>query len=92
MVKTKKIIIKGIVQGIGFRSFAHFYALRYNIAGYVKNLEDGSLETVAKANEEDLRKYIEKISEGPTGILITKFEITEVDDKLINYDDFKIVR
>lgn len=92
MIKTKKIIIKGIVQGVGFRSFAHFYALRYNISGYVKNLPDGSVEVVAKGEEKNLKDFIETVTQGPTGALISEIKNEEINENLINFNDFRIER
>ena len=34
-----KIIVKGIVQGVGYRYFTHRHASRLGLKGYVKNLK-----------------------------------------------------
>ncbi len=55
------IKIYGLVQGIGYRWFVLEKAQKYNICGWVKNLDDGSVECVAKGNNEDLEKFINEI-------------------------------
>ena len=43
---TEHIIFYGFVQGIGFRSHVRDKAVKLNITGWVKNLDDGSVEAM----------------------------------------------
>jgi len=89
---TKKIIIKGLVQGVGFRSFIHYYALKYNISGYARNIPDGCVEVVGKGKEVDLNKFIEHISMGPPGAKIKEINISDLKDDSLNFKGFRIIR
>lgn len=44
-------IVKGRVQGVGFRAKVHFYATKLKIAGTVCNLPDGSVEIYAQGKQ-----------------------------------------
>lgn len=89
---TKKIIIKGLVQGIGFRSFIHYYALKYDISGYARNCPDGCVEVTGKGEDSNLNKFIEHISMGPPGAKITEINISDLIDNSLNFEGFKVIR
>ena len=46
MEKVVKLIVEGSVQGVGYRALVNQVAKRFRLKGYVKNLEDGSVEIV----------------------------------------------
>ena len=50
-IKTVKYVLKGRVQGVGFRWFVKSAADEVGLVGYVKNKIDGSVETVAEGTE-----------------------------------------
>jgi len=89
----EKFIIKiyGRVQGIGYRWFILENAKKYNLYGWVKNCDDGSVECGAKGLKEDIDKFIEDIKKHPLA-KITKMDIEKCsDESKIFYDDFKII-
>ncbi|MDA0352573.1 MAG: acylphosphatase [Chloroflexi bacterium] len=65
--KRRRIIAiaKGRVQGVGYRAFCADHAMRLNIDGYVRNLNDGRVELVAECDEGTLRHVVELMREGP---------------------------
>jgi acylphosphatase len=42
----RRVIIKGRVQGVGFRAWTEYMALRHGLEGWVRNRRDGSVEAV----------------------------------------------
>jgi acylphosphatase len=59
-------IIRGRVQGVGFREFVQRRALSQGLTGYVRNLSDGrSVEVVAEGRRDLLERLVERLSEGP---------------------------
>lgn len=64
-VLTFRFRITGRVQGVGYRYFALTEANALGIAGYAKNLPDGSVEIVAEGAEEAVRSFEERLREGP---------------------------
>jgi acylphosphatase len=88
---TYKLVIKGFVQGVGFRSYVHYYALKYNIKGYVKNLPDGSVEIIANCDNCDYIKFEEYVLKGPAGSEIVDLAKENVQDANSDFEGFKIL-
>lgn len=62
---TKHYLISGRVQGVGFRRFTELAALKLNLRGWVRNLDDGRVEAIATGPAEGLNKFEERIKIGP---------------------------
>ena len=60
---AKQIIFSGRVQGVGFRFTAQRIALRCQLAGYVRNLPDGSVEMFAQGHPDDVNDCLQNIAE-----------------------------
>ncbi|MEM5811750.1 MAG: acylphosphatase [Candidatus Aenigmatarchaeota archaeon] len=63
MRKLYKVLFYGKVQGVGFRATCARLANRLNIFGYVKNLEDGSVEAVFDCDKNSMLEIIEKLKD-----------------------------
>lgn len=61
------LLIRGRVQGVGFRYFAHEAARMLELAGYVLNLQDGSLRAYAEGPRPALEQFLARMAEGPAG-------------------------
>jgi acylphosphatase len=79
MKTTVRIRAEGQVQGVGYRAFVELNATQLNIDGWVRNRRDGSVEALFQGDPESVAKLIERCRRGPTGALVTKFEVTEED-------------
>jgi acylphosphatase len=72
MAKSRaKLIIKGIVQGVNFRYYTQQEARKYGVAGWVRNLDDGSVAAVFEGEEEDVEAMIQWCRQGPPGARVT---------------------
>jgi acylphosphatase len=60
-------LIRGRVQGVGFRWFVHREASELNLRGWVRNTEDGDVEVVASGTLEDLAELRASLRRGPRG-------------------------
>ncbi|MEO8448068.1 MAG: acylphosphatase [bacterium] len=60
-----KIIVKGLVQGVGYRYFCSKMAQEFNINGYAKNLADGSVEIEAVGSKSMMNEFISALKRGP---------------------------
>ena len=58
-------LVRGVVQGVGFRYFVLRAARGAALTGFVRNLRDGSVEIVAEGPREALEQFIRVIGEGP---------------------------
>ncbi len=69
------LLIKGRVQGVGYRANAKRKALEYGIKGWVRNLPNGDVELVAEGKEELVDRLIEWCTYGPTGSYVRDLKI-----------------
>lgn len=60
-------VVRGSVQGVGFRWFVQREAARLELQGWVANRADGSVEVVAEGTEERLSQLLLQLWEGPSG-------------------------
>ena len=68
-------LVRGAVQGVGFRYFVLNAARAAGLAGFVKNLRDGSVEIVAEGPREKLERFARDISEGPRRGLVRDVQL-----------------
>ena len=83
------VLVTGIVQGVFFRSETEKTALDNNVTGWVKNLEDGSVEAVFEGTKEDVEKVIQWCHKGPDAAFVGNVE-TKEQSPLSNFDSFEI--
>lgn len=60
----KLILVRGAVQGIGFRWFVRETADRLGVAGWVRNLPNGDVEAEAQADERLLEAFLRELKTG----------------------------
>ena len=60
-------IVRGRVQGVGFRWFVTTEAQRRGLSGWVANQADGSVHLVAEGERADLDGLAERLGVGPAG-------------------------
>jgi acylphosphatase len=61
------VIVRGRVQGVGFRAWTEAMALERGVEGWVRNRRDGSVEALFAGSEEVVLTIIEICREGPPG-------------------------
>jgi len=86
---TYEIIVRGRVQGVGYRWFVKRQADLFGITGYVKNQVNGSVLIIAQGYEEQLDAFIRVVKKGPDFALITSAEINLLTSAT-EYKDFLI--
>jgi len=87
MKKSVRLYINGIVQGVFFRMFVKENAERYNVKGFVRNLEDKRIEVFLEGNADDVNKMIELCKKGPK-----HSKIKDVKIKPERFQDFKVFK
>jgi len=60
-------IVRGRVQGVGFRATTQHEARRRGLAGWVRNLADGSVEVIAEGDQAVLEEFLSFLQRGPRG-------------------------
>lgn len=66
---AKKVIYSGTVQGVGFRQTVVHLAGGFAVAGYVKNLADGSVELVAEGDADEVDRFLERLGRRMAGYI-----------------------
>lgn len=61
-----RYLVTGRVQGVGYRYFVLREAERLGVAGFTRNLPDGSVEVVAEGAEEVLGELESRLRQGPS--------------------------
>ena len=62
---ARSYIVRGRVQGVGFRWFAEHESRKLGIAGWVRNNIDGAVEVLAMGSEQQLAALSAKLRQGP---------------------------
>jgi acylphosphatase len=78
-MKRVFLVIHGAVQGVGYRYFVKTRANKYAINGFVRNVEDGSVEVLAESEDENaMQKFIKEINvDTKNGPQVFKIEMNE---------------
>ena len=76
-IMEARIIIKGMVQMVGFRFYAVRQAEALGIKGFVRNLASGEVEVVAQADEKSMKEFIKLLKKGPSGAIVRGVEIDD---------------
>ena len=62
-----RLRVTGVVQGVGFRWFTMRAARRLELAGWVRNAADGSVEVLVEGSEGAVDRLVEELRRGPDG-------------------------
>lgn len=89
MKKSVRLYISGTVQGVFFRAFVKENAERYNVKGFVRNLEDGRIEIFLEGNANDVNKLMELCKKGPKHSQIRNVEVKP--ERFQNLKGFKVL-
>lgn len=71
------LIIKGIVQGVGYRMSAYDAAVDLGITGWVRNLQDGHVEVLAESDKATLEQFVAWAKTGPAYAVVSEVEKEE---------------
>jgi acylphosphatase len=64
-IQARRFVVRGRVQGVGFRWFVEREARLLGIAGWVRNNHDGSVEVLAQGTREQLGGLLARLRQGP---------------------------
>jgi len=87
-IKRYYLRVYGLVQGVGFRYYAYRWAKTLGISGWVRNLDDGSVELEAEGEERELEEFIRRIEQGPSSAVVRKVVREEIP--VLGERDFEI--
>ncbi|MGC2647385.1 MAG: acylphosphatase [Candidatus Sulfotelmatobacter sp.] len=76
-IEARRLVIRGRVQGVGFRWFVEREAHILGIAGWVRNNADGSVEIMAQGTRDQLFALHSRLREGPRAARVDGVEESE---------------
>jgi len=91
MIVARKFIISGRVQGVGYRFFVQRAAARHQVRGYVRNLDDGSVESLAEGDAKAVENFKHDLIAGPSYSNVEHLEETVLEPGNL-YSAFRIER
>ena len=77
MVVTRRFVVIGHVQGVGFRMFAVDAARAEGLTGWVRNHIDGTVEVLAEGALEPLRRFEARLRQGPSRSRIDRITVED---------------
>jgi acylphosphatase len=90
MTMGVKIVISGLVQGVGFRYFVYRNAMRLGLRGNTRNLMNGSVEIEAEGERGLLEELIREVKVGPRSAQVRDVRI-EWQKAERNFQSFEIL-
>src|SRR5688500_19907771 len=77
-MRATRAVVQGRVQGVGCRWFVRQEARRLGVAGWVRNLDDGSVELTVAGEESAVRRLIDHVRVGPDSATVTSLHSESV--------------
>ncbi len=88
-VQARRFVVRGRVQGVGFRWFVEREAHILGVAGWVRNNPDSSVEVLAMGTRDQLAGLRSRLREGPRAARVD--DVEELDAKpLAGVTSFRI--
>jgi acylphosphatase len=88
---ARKFLIRGDVQGVGYRFFAQRAAARHQVVGYVRNCPDGTVEALAEGSPVDVEEFKKDLATGPQWAMVGQVEEISLEPTEL-YSSFRIER
>jgi acylphosphatase len=85
-----QVVVRGRVQGIGFRAWTEWIARRIGVQGWVRNRRDGTVEAVVAGDPAAVAEMLEALGAGPTGARVDAVERLPDPDPAGIRDGFEI--
>jgi acylphosphatase len=76
---TRRYLVSGRVQGVGYRMYAADCARREGLAGHVRNLADGAVEAVAEGDLEGVTRFEAALWRGPSRARVANVDVADIE-------------
>lgn len=80
---THHFLIKGRVQGVGYRFFTYISARKYLIKGWVRNLDSGDVEVLAQGTSGGMEKFKKSLIQGPAFS-----QVEDISEEILDHEQF----
>jgi acylphosphatase len=89
-VTALRAVVQGRVQGVGFRYYAARAARELGVSGWVRNLPDGSVETLVEGDAAAVEGYLDRLRRGPSASRVDGVVVEEKAEE--GHSTFEITR
>src|SRR5271166_3262705 len=79
LLLTRRVLVEGFVQGVGYRDFARHAALRLGVSGWVRNRSDGTVEALIAGAPADVEAMLGEMRRGPRGAAVANLRLLDPD-------------
>jgi len=76
--QARRFVVRGRVQGVGFRWFVEREAHLLALSGWVRNNADGSVEVLAQGTRDQILGLRSRLRQGPRAARVDDVEESEV--------------
>jgi acylphosphatase len=83
---AKHLIIRGRVQGVGFRDAMRWEAERLGVTGWVRNRRDGTVEAVVAGDTEAVSAIVAWAHRGPPAARVTEVVVADADGTFTTFE------
>jgi acylphosphatase len=73
----RRVIVRGLVQGVFFRDSTRRLAQRHGVAGWVANRADGAVEALFEGEADAVERLVAFSREGPRGAQVQSIDVSE---------------
>jgi acylphosphatase len=77
--QARRYVVRGRVQGVGFRWFVEREAHILQIAGWVRNNPDGTVEVLAQGTRDQLSGLYSRLREGPRASRVDDVDVSDAE-------------
>lgn len=84
------VLVKGRVQGVGYRAFVHRNAIEEKLSGWVQNLTDGRVELEVQGTQEKIELFLAILKKGPALARVDQLDVNWLNAK-VEQNGFRIV-
>lgn len=74
---ARRLVVRGLVQGVGFRWYCARVAAELGVRGWAANLGDGSVEVHAEGPADAVERFVRACRTGPRHAQVTAVEAAE---------------
>lgn len=85
-VVTRRLSIRGRVQGVGYRDAMRSEARRLRVTGWVRNRHDGSVEAIVQGPPEAVDALMLWVHRGPPLAMVLRVEVSQADGSFAQFD------
>jgi acylphosphatase len=83
---VRHVVMRGYVQGVGFRMWTEDLAERLGLEGWVRNRRDGSVEAIVAGANDAVEQIVAWAKRGPAHAVVTAVEVSDDSGNFVGFE------